>query len=185
MNYKTIVEIAPTVEPVTLVEAKNQLRIEPSFTVDDDLINALISASRDRVEQFLNRYVTEQTLTMVFYDDFPVGLNPFYIPLPDVKSIASIFYQDSAGTETEITDFSYDSQTQWLRATNGWPSGMVTLKVSLVTSAPVEMSGVKQGLLMMLTDLYELRAESVVNTSITNNPAVMSCLGPYRVEMGI
>ena len=93
MNYKTIVNVAATVEPVTLLEAKAQLRIEDSFTIDDGYITSLISVSRDRVEQFLNRYVTEQTITMVFYDSFPTGSNPFYVPVPDVDSIVSIFYQ--------------------------------------------------------------------------------------------
>jgi len=54
--YKTIVTVPASFEPVTLAEAKAQLRIEDGFTLDDDYIQGLISAARDRVEQYCNRF---------------------------------------------------------------------------------------------------------------------------------
>ncbi|GAG20059.1 unnamed protein product, partial [marine sediment metagenome] len=46
-------------------------------------------------------------------------------------------------------------------------------------------AAVKQSILMVLTDLYELRTEAVVGVSVAVNPAVDNLMQPYRVNMGI
>lgn len=46
------------IEPVTLEEAKAHLRVE--FDDDDTYITALISAAREYVESFQNRYIAER-----------------------------------------------------------------------------------------------------------------------------
>ena len=63
MTYQTIVVVPASTEPVDTLEAKAQLRIEYSFTLDDAYIESLISAARDRAEKFCNRFFTEQTVT--------------------------------------------------------------------------------------------------------------------------
>jgi hypothetical protein len=62
----TLVE--PTAEPITLVQAKNFLRVQ--ITDDDDLISGLITAAREMVEHFCNRSFVPKTYCMVL-DCFP------------------------------------------------------------------------------------------------------------------
>lgn len=56
---KYVLEVPPESEPVTLIEAKQHLRIEHSD--DDDLITALISAARQHAETFTDRAFMPQT----------------------------------------------------------------------------------------------------------------------------
>ncbi len=58
----------PEIEPISVIEAKNHLRVD--FNDDDDYIAALISASRDYAESFTNRALLTQTWQLTF-DHFP------------------------------------------------------------------------------------------------------------------
>lgn len=86
---------APTIEPITLVEAKAQCRIE---TPDDDgLIDALIKAAREYVESATHRALLRQTWDWKL-DAFPSGSDTrLVLPLPPVSSVTSVTYVDTAG----------------------------------------------------------------------------------------
>mgnify|MGYP001557215782 CR=1 FL=1 len=179
--HKTIVTIPATVEPVTLAEAKAQLRLEDSFTLDDAFINDLISAARDRVESYCNRFFTEQSILISWDEPFPVG--EIDLPYPDLAAVTSVQYvADNTLNTVDPADYYVDLVRQ--KITGTFPTAD-NYRVSATTSAPTELSGVKQAILMIVTDLYELRTESVVASSVTNNPAVKAQLYPYRVNLGI
>lgn len=98
----------PTAEPLTLDEVKSFLRDEDT-TEQDDLLDALIVASRQHAEQELGRYLITQTLELAL-DRFPgeyltlapyLGrdpLAPYEIKLPPLVSVSSIQYVDLTGT---------------------------------------------------------------------------------------
>ena len=69
---RTLIITPPTTEPVTLEEAKEQLRIEAGFTADDDYINALISAARDRCESYCNQFFTAQDIAYLYDGPMPI-----------------------------------------------------------------------------------------------------------------
>lgn len=183
--YKTVLLVAPTVEPITLVEAKNQLRLTSLQTFDDDYITALIPVARDRAENYCNRFFTEQQVTIVYEAGFPVST--FYLPYPDLISIEEINYTDQTGVNVLVdgADYSYDKQRQALIPTDSWPADAESVKITVNTGAPIEFEGAKQAMLMMLTDMYELRTETVVGASVAENKAVCALLYPYRVNLGI
>lgn len=183
MNYKTVTVIAPTVEPVTLSEAKAQLRLEDAFTIDDDYINALISVARDRAEQYCNRYFTEQTVNIVYPGQFPFKV--LVLPFPDLDGVAEITYTDSEFAAQTFTAFTFDSDSQRVIADDVFPPDSRGFTVKVTTAAPVEFIGAKQGMLMNITDMYELRTESVLGVSVAVNPAVDLLLHQYRVNEGI
>ena len=61
----------------------------------------------------------------------------------------------------------------------------VDFTVEATTAAPVAYEAAKQSILMVVTDLYELRTEAVIGVSVALNPAVMNLMQPYRVNIGI
>lgn len=93
--------IAPTAEPISLAQAKRQLRVDG--TDDDTYINSLIATARSYVEYQCNTQLVVATFKQN-WDYFPctdeVCLN--YSPL---LSVSSITYVDTAGTiQTLSTD---------------------------------------------------------------------------------
>lgn len=186
-SIRRVLVTAPTVEPVTLAEAKTQLRIDGSDS--DTEIAAMISAARDMVEQYTNRYWSLATVA-VYFDKVPAGNAPLTLPIADLQSVDSVTYLDSDQAEQSITGFTVDLGRQLLKYTAGWPEG-VELKVTVtagpdLTASPAEYvpPAVKAGILMTLADLYEHRT-SQMTVTINENPAVSMLLHPYRREMGV
>jgi uncharacterized phiE125 gp8 family phage protein len=183
MSTKTIVRLAPTVEPITLSEAKAQLRIEDAFTLDDTYITSLIGMARDRAENYCNRFFSEQQITILYDGPFP---NVIQLPYPDLSSIDSVQYTDSSYVLQTVTpaDYVVDLDRQTITTIVGWDTAL-DYRVNATTAAPVLLDGVLIAMLMMIADMYELRTESIQGMTINENPAVLSSIYPYRVELGI
>ncbi len=92
---------APSVEPVSLVEAKAYLSVE----TDDDnvMISSFIVSAREQAEEIMRRALITQTWELVL-DCFPVE---FMVPLPNLQSVTSIKYIDGAGTEQTLSGTLY------------------------------------------------------------------------------
>lgn len=82
----------PATEPITLNEMKLHSRIDGSD--DDTLINALITAARQQLEQMASHKMVTQTLALSI-DDFPDS-GILYLEGP-VQSVSSIQYYDLDG----------------------------------------------------------------------------------------
>ena len=178
---KTIVLVAPTAEPVTLDEAKEQLRIEASFTEDDSYITSLISVARDRCESYCNQFFTVQDIKILYQ-----GFIPTIIPLPYPDlTVTSVTYTDTDGALQTVNPINYivDPVNQTITFTEVFSS--LNYQVLATTSAPVQIVGVEQAIKIILTDLYELRTETAVGVSLAENPAVKAMLYPYRESLGI
>lgn len=185
MLYKTIVRVAATTEPVTLSEAKAQLRVDDDFTLDDDLINALIMGARDRVENYCNRFFTTQQVTVIYEGALPLG--DIRLPYPDLASVESVQYTDSDNALQTVDpgDYAVNLDEQYISPVTSWEGGAKSYRVNMTTGAPVSLDPVKQAILMIVADLYETRTESVLGVTVANNPAVVALLYPYRVNLGI
>ena len=96
ISQRRIVLTAPSVEPVSLAEAKEQLRIDNSDS--DTEIGLMISAARDAAEQFCNRYFAQAEIGIIF-DSFLQADNLLFVPLPDLVSVDSITYLDDDNSE--------------------------------------------------------------------------------------
>lgn len=85
----------PDQEPLSLVEAKLHLRVDPDRLEDDDLIKLLITATRELVEAYVHRPLIAQTWDLSL-DGSPCG--PYLeLPLPPVSAVSSITYIDVNG----------------------------------------------------------------------------------------
>ena len=92
---------APTVEPVTLAEAKLQCREDGNE--NDARITGMISGARHLAEQKTGRAMAPQTWELSA-DCFPAE---FTLPMPPVVAVTSVKYTDEAGAEQTIDPANY------------------------------------------------------------------------------
>ena len=98
---KTIQE--PVVEPVTLQEVKDHLRVV--HDEEDAIIRSYMQAARRYAETtFCWRAFMPQTLELVL-DSFPP--NAIKIPRPPLQEVTSIIYTDKGGTEHTVDPGDY------------------------------------------------------------------------------
>lgn len=109
----------PAAEPISTADAKAWLRIESGVTADDDLIDALVVAARQHVEEYCQVRLITQTVKQTL-DHWPgskrnldlpnegrisdyIGGDPDYVELiaRPVQSIGSVtIYDDAGGSDT-------------------------------------------------------------------------------------
>lgn len=98
----------PTVEPLTLEEAKRHLRVTSSD--QDAEVAALLAAARARCEGYLERALVTQTWEARF-DDFWGGAD-LVLPYPNLLAISSIKYlADESDTLTTVASTVYEVDT--------------------------------------------------------------------------
>lgn len=102
VNQSWQITTQPSVEPITLIEAKLHLKVENS--ADDALITSLIVAARQWCEAYTNRALITQTITLK-RDDIPCQ---FIVPKPKLQSVTSIKYVDLDGDQQTIASSVYD-----------------------------------------------------------------------------
>ena len=116
----------PAREPLSLALAKEHLKIDSTFTDDDNLIQGLIIAARKYCEGFQNRAYLTQTYDL-WLDHFPSG-KYIDIPLPPLQSVTSIKYYGTDDTEYTLAATEYDADTKGfvgrvvLKYSKTWPS---------------------------------------------------------------
>jgi uncharacterized phiE125 gp8 family phage protein len=193
---------APTVEPVTLAEAKAHCRVDHDD--DDARISAYIAAARNDCEEWTARAFITQTWELVI-DEFPT--NEIMIPKPPLQSVTSIKYDDGAGVEQTlgITDYEVDAASQpgWIvPVITGWPTSLWTginaVRIRYVagydpdTNSPIDYAAnvppsIKQAMLLQIGEYYDNREDIIVGTVVNKLPVggVESLLRMYRVALGM
>lgn len=177
---------APATEPVTLTEAKNHLRVDISN--DDDLITALIQASREWIEKYTNSVLITQTWEYQRDYGFP---HIFRLAKNPVQSVSSITYTDGDGVTQTVTASDYVlDENQWPArvyeaCSASWPTTRVernAVKVTFVAgygAAADVPSPIKAAILLMVGHLYENR-EASAPIVITEIPmGVKALISPY------
>ena len=110
----------PSVEPVSLGLARAHLRV--TSTDQDEYIEHLIRAARQRLELDLGRAFVDQT----WEDKQPTLERQFYIPRPPLLELISVKYIDDAEVEQTLDSSEYDLVVDYIM-----PS-MVSLKFETV-----------------------------------------------------
>lgn len=93
---------APTEEPISLEEAKENLRFAGDY--ESDRIRALIKAARIYCERATGKAFVTQTLKLTL-DAFTECV--IRLPRPPLVSVSSIKYDDTAGTEQTLSTSYY------------------------------------------------------------------------------
>src|SRR5687768_3624212 len=107
----TIIE-PPAALPVTVAEAKQYARID--FDDDDAVIEGLIAAARDHLEQATGRTFVATTYKLTL-DEF--ADNEILLPRSPILSVDSVLYDDRDGLQQTL---SLDGYTIDLTSEPGW-----------------------------------------------------------------
>lgn len=192
MNAQWRLVTAPTVEPVTLEEAKLHLRVDALD--EDSLIVGLIVAARTRLEEHCERAFVTQTWRLSL-SEFP-ALRAIGLPRPALQAITSITYSDADNVSTTFAAANYvvvtDAEPGLVVLASGaqWPSG-----VELLPGLPVRITytcgygattasvpqPLRAAILLLVAHLYENR-ESVTALKLSELPQGVEWLvEPYRI----
>lgn len=93
---------APLIEPVTLTEALNHLRV--NTTEDNAMVAAQITAARMWAESYTRRAFINQTWDLKLDYDWPSRI---YLPVAPLSSVTSITYLDTAGASQTLASSQY------------------------------------------------------------------------------
>jgi len=186
----------PAEEPVTLAEAKAQLRLE--HALDDTTVTALISTARQYVELATWRALVTQTWELSL-DGFPVWsvTCPREIQLPkgDVQSVTSVKYDDPAGVEQTFPASSYivdgyPPARVVLKRVANWPATnfeALSVRVRYVAgygAASAVPGPLKQATLLLVSQMYEHRVPEVTAAVIGQVQfSFDALLAPYRLQV--
>jgi uncharacterized phiE125 gp8 family phage protein len=139
MRYRSLTTLTPpAVEPVTLAEAKQHLRVDTD--TDDGYISSLITAAREWCEAYCDETFIHAQYRMTL-DSFPIEIE---LPRPPmaasgtVTTVSITYTMESQSTATLSTDeyrVDRDSVPGVLRTTyNGsWPSHLLDYNAVTVT----------------------------------------------------
>jgi len=178
----------PSVEPISLTEAKAQLRF--TSNAEDVLINQRISMIRQYCEDQTQISLMQQTWELVS-DGFCCEM---FLQHPPVQSVVSIKYLDVDGVEQTIpsTDYVLDNIND-LRArvvpASGkiWPSvayGVNTVRIRYIAGyqdASAVPGPLKLYILMHLGYWFNNRSAVSVGNTVTKMEYVDSLLDQYKV----
>jgi uncharacterized phiE125 gp8 family phage protein len=185
----------PTVEPVSLTEAKLHLRVDGA--AEDTLIAGLIQAAREHIENVLTHCtLCTQTLEYVI-SQFPGGCEAIQLPRPPLQSVTSIKYTDSADVIHTMNAADYCVNTDgnpglvtpayelsWPSSSLA-PSGAVRIRYVAGWGAAASVpQALKQAILLLVGHLYENRAV-MVNSQVQGEMpfAVTALCGGYLCFM--
>lgn len=179
---KLKLKTAPAIEPITLDEAKNHLKVDSAD--DNTLIGNLITTARELAERETKRAFITQTWQLIF----DLAPHMIEIPKPPLQSIESITIIDTDGDETQIDEDDYvvdASENSPGRVTpdlglvwpyhRGFASFIVEFKCGYGTKTTDVPTALRQGILQLIGYLYENRGTVEIPKSLK------SMFFPYKI----
>lgn len=179
MSIKLV--LAPSIEPVTLEEAKQHCRVWDDS--DDEYLVGLIVAARRWCESYCSRSLITTRWREVF-TDFP-GYGAFRVLRAPLLSVSSIVYIDSAGASQTLDAATYvtlsDCEPGEVRLAYGktWPSVRsegVAAPVTLTydagygTTADSVPASIRHAIKLMIGHWFENREPIVTGTIVAAVP---------------
>lgn len=186
---KLIATVAPTIEPVTLDQARAQCNLYDDATHDATL-SRLITAARSSIEGASGVRCLTQTVRLEL-DSFPDG--DLDLGVYPVASITSVAYDDEAGaTQTLVANTGYWADlggmyprilpvTAWPATLSGKPGCVRVTMVVGYTSADAVPADLRHAVLMRVTEMFERRGESIEAVTVSSVPVAVDLLiAPHR-----
>ena len=174
MQWALTVVQPPTVEPVTLDEAKAHLRVTDS--AQDSYIQALIRAAREWCEEFQGRAYLQQELVL-HLERWPSGRS-IRLPRPPLAEVVSVEYTRADRTIATLDPAIYLVQAELepgglvLVPEASWPSDalMPGLPIRVTYRAGAEQPDqvsqrARQAMLLLIGHWYESREAVVIGAT--------------------
>ena len=175
--------------PISEEEVRDHLRLDDNR--DDAYIKSLIAVVTNFTEKFTRRALITQTWK-VFFDCFPSY--EIEIPFAPLQSVTSVKYYDANNVLQTISSTEYIVDTArepgrvtpipygiW-PVTNYRPNAVEVQFVAGYGKADAIPQAIKQGMLIMLSHMYENREPVIVGTNVAPMPMSYEyLLWPYRV----
>lgn len=184
---------AATIKPVDLDEVKANLNLLTDFTDDDELIDGMIDAAVDYVENYIRRALLTQTIT-ASYDSFPLCIE---LERPLLQSVTSISYIDGNGDSQVLSSANYTVDTVSTPSRIvpayglSWPStrniinAITVVYIAGYASANDVPKQIKQAIKILIGDWYKDRESYIVGvSSVSELPHTAKILlKPYQVAI--
>jgi len=171
ISYKR--SVAPTSEPVDIYEAANHLEID--HTDRDDKILRNIKTAREIAEHYTNRSFFTQTW-IAQLDKFPKDYETIELLYGPIQSISSLKYYDVNNTQQTWSSSNYrldnNSNPGLVEAVDGWPDVYDRIDAVEITYIAGETSisniesSIKDAILMIVGDLYEVRQNMIIGSQV-------------------
>ena len=169
---------APSSEPVTLTEAKDQCRVDNESTHDDTFLNNAITTAREYYEQVTDRFLMPRTV-QVALKRFP-GIRQIELAGAVVRSITSVQYYDSDNTLQTLSSSKYylfdyffpnavvlDSAEAWPDTYERENAVIITYEAGYTNASEVPQKS-KTAILMMVAELFANRESSSVTGTVSS-----------------
>lgn len=187
LNFTLERVAGPSVEPLTLAQLKLHLRIDAGITAEDDEISALLTASREWVEEYTGRALVDQSWTLNVGDFVDpnvyrppniicgvmrlrlAGFQLYRSPVIAITSVASV---DSNGVETAITSgyTLVDANTKWPRVIGLTTSGNYRISYR---AGYVDRTGSPTGDVSTILQTYKTAMKLWVEAMFDRDPVMM------------
>jgi uncharacterized phiE125 gp8 family phage protein len=169
--------------------------VNDAATAEDDLLEEILSAAREHVEDITRRALLTQTWDY-YLDEWP-ATDFIKLPFGNLASVTSVSWKDTDGTETTLT-----VTTDYLVETNGeqcgrivlpygctWPSGTLypsnPIKIRFIcgwTAAANIPHKIKAACKLIAADLYENReGQTLATMNYQENKTVQRLLASARL----
>lgn len=189
----------PSVEPVTVAEAKNHIRLETA--TDDAYVTALVKTARRHVESETGRRLCEQKW-LEAVPRFPAGDLPLRLTVRPLRSVERVVYlraSDEQETVLLAPRVSVSEEDPWVMPpiNEFWPSDYAlrddAVRVEYIVGYASTVAGegdpqksvpepLKQAMLLIVGALYENREIEIVGTNIAPiGFSLEALIAPYRI----
>lgn len=183
----------PATGPLSLVEAKDHLRIEADFTADDTQVTRKLKTAIGLIEEMTGRSLLPQTFRQTLYR-FPHSAEPIRLLRSPLRSVASVTYKDSDGATQTIasgdlyTDANGEPGIVAPTVNQTWPGELLPRQGSVIVQfsagyddGAAVPSALVDAVYLLLGHLYENRAAVVDWTARGLPMAVDSIVSLWRV----
>ena len=198
MNVTLITE--PTSEPISLPELKLNARIELTETSEDVLLNSIITASREHVEDITRRALFTQTWAY-YLDEWPDN-NKIKLPFGNLQTTNLVMSYDEVDTDDSKNTVTMTLTTEYLIEVNGeqcgaivlpygetwpsfthWPTQSIKIQFQCGwTSKLLIPYKIKAAIQLICLDLYSNRENQIVsNQDYRENKTVQRLLSSARL----
>lgn len=183
---------APAVEPVSLAEAKDHMRVVEAD--EDGYIGTLVAAVRSHVEEETSRALITQTWTR-WIDRFPFGhMEQILLPRPPLQSVTQIVVTtDTGDVVVDTSVYNVDTHSLPGRVTLA-PGGEWPVPADQPNAVAIEYvagygatagdvpEDLRHAIKLGVSQLYEHREPEIVGTVVARLTKSMDwLLDPFRV----